>query len=457
MKSELCLLLSASILVLTSCRKATTDSYIKDESAVTTDKKLEQELTQQNSWVYDQMSQQYYWYKDLPDSTGLDFKKPTNSFFNFLRSSQDQFSWIEPNSNFSGSSLYDNYGFEYSKYSTIQGTQVYRIILVLPDSPAQKAGLKRGNWFRITSNQSVLSNNLLELVLGEIWQGDFIPQKAVKLNSISLKSYTTAVSLDTIYRISDKRIGYLVYNQFIDGEELMENPYRAELKKLFLKFKQGNITDFIIDLRHNPGGYLSICQYLCGLILPNEYLGQISGYHEFNDKLAQKQFVNTGSRLEVQKFPDELSVKEYNISRHRIYVIISKGSASASESLINSLEPFIEVVKVGTTTRGKGVGSWTIKDNRYKYQIQPITFRYYNKNQQTVPDSGLVPDFLADDQSSSTIYEIGDIRELLLSTTLSKILGIKTKSMVINKLIIKMIDDLPNENRKIQGLIQTRR
>lgn len=108
---------------------------------------------------------------------------------------------------------------------------------------------------------------------------------------------------------------------------------------------------------------------------------------------------------------------------NRVFVLTSKNSASASEAAIIGMRPFMDVIIIGEQTYGKGVGSWTIRDNRYKYQLQPITMRYYNALMETTPDDGLPVDYYIPDGYSTSKKELGDTSEPLLATALNLILG----------------------------------
>ncbi len=435
--------------LLLACTKSK-DSFIEEEVTVSENESLTKSATDQNRWIYKAMDEEYYWRGKMPDSAKLDFKAKAQTFFDHLLYKQeDRFSWIESNSQYYGVSLYSGYGIDYASY-VAGNVEIHRAILVNPQSDAAKSGLKRGDWFTYS-----LNGNSVSISTGNIREGRFAPDTSYALMAVS---YTEAVSFDTIYYIGSKKIAYLFYNEFMDGSGL-SNPYRSELNAIFSRFNQAGVTDLVIDLRYNPGGHVSICQYLCSLVLPDEYLGTISGYHEFNDKLAQKQFAQTGNQEEILYFPTKNNVGGYNLGLKKVYAIVTKRSASASESLVNSLSSCIEVVKVGTTTYGKGVGSWTIRNNRYQWQLQPITFRYFNNEHQAVPASGLEPDIYADESTIEKLYQLGDTREYLLNIVLSQISGESAKRQAAGnyrRLGIQPIDIAPNLQGRLHGLIDTK-
>jgi len=436
-------------LVLSSCNK-TKDKFIEEVVVIQEDEKKNEGRIFQNRWTYAQMQENYLWEEYIPDSTSLQLTDSPTDFFNKLKYKGDRFSWIERNTDYSGTSLYDRFGVESVEYSFPSGGKVRRTALVLPRSSAEIAGLRRGDWFTITASNAAG----MEIEIGTPDETGFRPEKRLVL-SASEDAYTDAITLDTIYQIQNKKIGYLVYNSFQDGMSDFTYPYRTELKNIFGSFKQQGITDLIIDLRYNPGGYESIEQILCSLVLPDEYLGKLSGYHSYNKKQAALLLKETGTEEEVLHFPTNDVIGGNNLGLRKAYFIITGQSASASEKLINSLAPCISVVTVGSVSVGKNVGSYTIKDNRYEWQLQPITFYYYNREHHTVPETGIVPDIRVDENNVGTWYDLGDTRELLLNVTLEQITGVVQARSAIDygQLPVKPTGEDGRQRRKTEGLI----
>ena len=92
----------------------------------------------------------------------------------------------------------------------------------------------------------------------------------------------------------------------------------------------------------------------------------------------------------------------------------------------------MDVIIIGEQTYGKGVGSWTIRDNRFKYQIQPITMRYHNANMETTPDDGIPVDYFMEDGYSTSKKELGDVNEPLLNKAISIINNNDKQTRVAN-------------------------
>lgn len=225
--------------------------------------------------------------------------------------------------------------------------------------------------------------------------------------------------MDTIYAVGEQRIGYLCYSEYGDVGDLY-----APLDC----FKAADVTDLVLDLRYNPGGYVSTCKYLCNCIVPAAGYGAIFQQCAYNDVLTEYYLQKNGSGRSISyyEYPsstdyETLGKGVVGLQLRRLFVLTSSRTASASEATIVCLRPYIEVVVIGDTTVGKGVGSWTISSHKYRYAIQPITMRYYNAIDESTPDTGIVPDYYIPDGYTTPKRSLGDVEEPLLRQALSLI------------------------------------
>ena len=87
---------------------------------------------------------------------------------------------------------------------------------------------------------------------------------------------------------------------------------------------------------------------------------------------------------------------ELNLNLPRVYFLTTDRTASASESLMTGLYPYMDVVQIGTSTYGKCYGSFTIDDweepKRHNWAMQPIVIKYSNAEGFTDFQDGLPPD-----------------------------------------------------------------
>ena len=122
-------------------------------------------------------------------------------------------------------------------------------------------------------------------------------------------------------------------------------------------FRDANISELVLDLRYNGGGYLDIARMVASMIAGEEAVGQTFSELQFNDKyptvnpitgrtLSPSLFANTAPGFEVSS---NTSLPMLNLDR--VVVISGSGTCSASESIINGLRGVgVDVVLIGDTT-----------------------------------------------------------------------------------------------------------
>ena len=365
-----------------------------------------------NQWIYAKMNQHYLWREDMPDSTDCNFDQTPIDFFKSLLSEKDRFSYMLTNPYYEPIEKV-NKGFAYQNYMDEKGN-LASLILYVANDEFKNNGLRRGDWVNI------IHNNSNEVTFNSVSLEDNLFKYSNETITLSITNPTkqSTVLLDSIY---NQKIGYICYTEFDEIEDLIEP---------LTKFKADNIQELILDLRYNPGGYVKTCKYLANCIAPEKAYGEVFQITKYNDILSQENIETTGKpylydnfgfpTTDIDKHKGGHPIIPLNLTR--LIVLTSKHTASASEATILCLRPYMDVIQIGETTVGKGVGSYTVYDRNYKYAIQPITMQYYNQLDQTVSNEGLVPDYFIEDGYSIPKKEIGDTSEPLLHAALSWIL-----------------------------------
>lgn len=369
-----------------------------------------------NKWVYSQMNEQYLWRSDLPDSLDCNYDLAPKEFFQSLLSPKDRFSYFTSNPSYNGRST-KNLGFAYQRLRDNKNKEALQVLYVSSDN-ARNAGLKRGDYV------DIVSEDMFKVSLNRIQfdNGYFADtHDCLEFTIDDINGPQCSVLLDSIYTIGNKQIGYLCYLEYAGV---------GDLYKPLQKFSEHHISELILDLRYNPGGYVNTCQYLCNCIVPPSGYGNIFQQCSYNDVLSARYMNTTGRERTFSyfDFPNSsdteiLGVSLIGLQLDKIYVLTSKHTASASEATIVCLRPYMDVVTIGEQTVGKGVGSWNISDPKYQYSIQPITMRYYNAESESTPDDGIIPDVYIPDGYTVSKKEIGDVSEPLLNAALSLIFG----------------------------------
>lgn len=123
-------------------------------------------------------------------------------------------------------------------------------------------------------------------------------------------------------------------------------------------------------------------------------------------------------------------LRGYALNLPRLYVIVSSGTASASEAVVNGLRGIgLEVVLVGQKTNGKNVGMEGVylEDGAYEYLFMPVSFQGYNARLETVDPNGLAPDALKADWNNG-YEEFGSLDDDCLEYAVTSITGQSVRS-----------------------------
>lgn len=220
----------------------------------------------------------------------------------------------------------------------------------------------------------------------------------------------STVSFDSVYICDNRRIGYAIYDQFDDN---------ADIRSFAVRMKKAEINEMILDLRYNPGGYVSTCNELASFFVPTEHLGKLYQQQYYNNIITEEKAVRyQNNGVDSVYLKSGGWYERWGLNLRRLIVLATENTASSSEALVVGLRPYMDVIVIGTQTCGKDVGSYTIVDNNYRFKLQPITFKYYNSEMESTPINGIVPDIVVEDDRK---VQRGDVNEALLRTALKYI------------------------------------
>lgn len=220
----------------------------------------------------------------------------------------------------------------------------------------------------------------------------------ITLNATTYPQQT--VYLDSVYNIGAKTIGYMVMNSFL-GDTAKIN---SDLQRVMSNFATKNVSDIVIDLRYNGGGYVSLQQKLADYLAPSSTNRKLMMKETFNDK---HQDYNTTLNFS----------KTGSLNPDHVFFIVSQSTASASELLINNLKPYMTVKLIGpTNTDGKPVGFFPLSAGNW--YVFPVSFRSTNASNYGGYFDGFTPDAIVADGLDK---DWGDTSESCLAKTIKYI------------------------------------
>ena len=417
-------------------------------------KKEEDETTTMkvNAFVKDAMQEIYLWTDHIDPTILNNYKQekdPMVFFKKLLYKTEDKWSFITDDyqeliNSLNGRETTYGYSLAFGRFSNSPDNYFAVIQYVYPNSPAAEKGLKRSNILLkingndITDNnylQAIYSNNIT-LTLGILSEDGNTISSGGTLTMTSREMNLNPVVIDKVITYEGRKIAYLFYTQYIES-------FNSYLDNALRRFKSEGVNDVVLDLRYNPGGYISTARHLCSALAPASVVvnqNNVLIRNQWNN-LYQTYWTQEGRRDMLEQYFDAglASSGGINMNLGRLYILTGKGTASASELTITGLQPYMEVILIGDTTVGKYVASTTVQPKDMKnndpaianWAIQPIIYAYANKTGEI--KKKFIPDHLVkEDRFDPT--PLGDIHEVLLSKALGEITGVvPTSAMSTSK------------------------
>ena len=388
-----------------------------------------QQYNQTNEWIADQMRVYYYWATQIPRNQSLNFNQAPPAFFESIRNKDDRFSWIDKIENLKNNlqGRGRSTGLEFNLYGVGSDRIFGAVIYVVPGSPAEEAGLERGDLFTRVNGQIMTTSNYQE-TLDPYYKGEGFELSMAHLSENTLYEDDETVSLgvrlldepsvfqrNVLSTTSGRKVGYLYYNRFLNSKV-------EELFEAFNYFKTEGVEDVILDLRYNLGGGIAVSGALSALIGSSYAYDETYVEYQYNAMLNQyfdqqgadernKSFLDLFTGLSTYPTPNTADsiknlVQNTRLTLPRVFILATGNSASASELVINNLKPFMEVIHIGGTTMGKNEGSITIDPTDRDFNpeawdidwgLQPIVLKLANKDGFGDYHDGLEADYEVDD------------------------------------------------------------
>ncbi|MEA2065082.1 MAG: S41 family peptidase [Patescibacteria group bacterium] len=273
--------------------------------------------------------------------------------------------------------------------------KILTIVSPLPNSPAEKSGLKAGDKvYKIDDiDTTYLSlDGAVRLIRGEAGTKVILTifregqDETQKIEIIRGRIHYETVK----WELKENGILYIKISHFNqDTADLFKQTIQENLGK--------NLRAIILDLRNNPGGFLGVATNIAESWIKK---GEVIVVEQFSHN--NKNYYKSRGRAELAAFPTA--------------VLINEGSASASEILAGALQDYGLATIIGKQSFGKG----SVQDVRHLSDgsnIKLTVAKWLTPNERMIDGEGIAPDIEMDlteeDYSADRDPQLDEALEML--------------------------------------------
>ena len=331
-------------------------------------------LDEEKRWVRSWIDETYLWYREVPDLAASAYAGPVE-YFNVLKTPavtasgnpRDRFHFVYDTqvwNRLSVSGVEAGYGIEWALLSRSPPRRMV-VAYVDPGSPAAFAGIGRGaevvsiDGVDFANGADVATINAGAFPDRAGRQATFVLREpgAASPRTVTMTAVeVTKVPVQGVGTVDTPagRVGYLHFTDHIATAE-------AGLAAAIGQLSAAGVSDLVLDLRYNGGGYLDIASALAFMIAgPERTAGRVFERLRFNDRdpfRVGPAGLVTPFHATAQGFSTPAGTPLPSLGFARVVVLTSPGTCSASESVINALRGVdVEVSLVGGATCGKPYG-----------------------------------------------------------------------------------------------------
>ena len=247
---------------------------------------------------------------------------------------------------------------------------VVKVITPMDGSPAEREGVKAGDYIVKINETQVQGKTLLEAV--ELMRGpvgsslEITVRRKGEKKALVFKIVREIIEVKSVKsKIIDENVGYIRLTSFNENSS-------KQIKDKIKNFKRNKINKYVLDLRNNPGGLLSQAVKISDFFLNN---GEIVSTKSRKSSENRKYFAKKGDI----------------INGETLIVLINYGSASASEIVAGALKEHKRAIVIGENSYGKG-SVQSIIPLKNKGAIRLTISKYYLPSGKSISGTGIVPD-----------------------------------------------------------------
>lgn len=262
------------------------------------------------------------------------------------------------------------------------GVKENRLAVIAPidGTPAQRAGIKAGDYITKVNEESTKDLTLMDAV--QKMRGP----KGTKVNltiqrdgandPLQFTLVRDTIKIESVKSKVLDNIGYVKLTQFQEATG-------RDLGRVLKQFKDQKVQSTILDLRNNPGGLLTAAVEVSEQFLPN---GKLVVYTKGRESKKDEWFAKGKDQMDDSP----------------MIILVNEGSASASEIVAGALQDYGRAVIVGTTSFGKG-SVQTILPLGDGSGLRLTTAKYYTPKGRSIQSTGITPDIVVKPQQPTTV------------------------------------------------------
>jgi len=245
------------------------------------------------------------------------------------------------------------------------------VIKVFKNSPASSAGLLPQDYIIGINGEDIAGwhiNKAASYIRGE--EG----------TEVTLTILRGSETFDVILKRASVQVESCELNIFNDIGYIKVEEFNSDTYNEFYNYYQAlniiGINKLIIDLRDNPGGYVSQCVMIGNLVVPRGNITTLK-YKNEDEEMAYRSFCD-------------------KVKMDKIVVLVNGNSASASEILAGAMKDTGSGIIVGTQTYGKGVVQ-EVYNLVGGGSVKITTAEYVTPNGTHIDGVGITPDFVVEE------------------------------------------------------------
>ncbi|HWQ77669.1 MAG TPA: S41 family peptidase, partial [Anaerovoracaceae bacterium] len=257
-----------------------------------------------------------------------------------------------------------------------------RVVAPIPNTPADKSGIKSGDIVKKIDGIDITKKTLDEAV--SMMRGEEGTKVTLQIDRDG-KTLSFTLTREKIKNVSvnsrmlDDNIGYIQITSF-------DNDSHVEFRLAKVALVNKGAKALILDLRNNPGGLVNTALDIANQLMPE---GPITHFEQ-KGKIVETYSADGNLELGIP-----------------MVLLVNEGSASASEILAGALQDSKTATLVGTTTYGKGVAQ-QVSELTDGSSMKLSMYYFLTPNKKRIDHVGITPDYTVQNSNNADEKELAE-------------------------------------------------